>query len=99
MARERRRRYATDDYAEFPNLRFDRPSDGVLRVTLDAPGLNAVDQHVHRELADVWLAIDHDAQTRVALLEGAGRAFSSGGSFELIQSIVQDPTARLRVLK
>jgi len=71
----------------------------VLRLTLDAPGLNAVDQHVHRELADVWLTIDHDAQTRVVLLQGAGRAFSSGGSFELIQSMVEDPAARLRVLK
>ena len=87
------------DFAEFPNLRFDRPADGVLRLTLDAPGLNAVDQHVHRELADVWLAIDRDAATRVVLLRGAGRAFSSGGSFELIQSIVEDPSARLRVLK
>ena len=71
----------------------------MLRLTLDAPGLNAVDQHVHRELADVWLTIDHDAQTRVVLLQGAGRAFSSGGSFELIQSMVEDPAARLRVLK
>jgi enoyl-CoA hydratase len=71
----------------------------VLRLTLDAPGLNAVDQHVHRELADVWVTIDHDAETRVVLLQGAGRAFSSGGSFELIQSMVEDPTARLRVLK
>ncbi|HWW44506.1 MAG TPA: enoyl-CoA hydratase/isomerase family protein [Acidimicrobiia bacterium] len=94
-----RRRCATDDYADFPNLRFDRPSDGVLRVTLDAPGLNAVNHHVHRELADVWLTIDHDDQTRVVLLQGAGRGFSSGGSFELIQSIVEDPAARLRVLK
>lgn len=93
------RRCATDGYAEFPNLAFDRPSEGVLRVTLDAPGLNAVDEHVHRELADVWLAIDHDPQTRVALLQGAGRAFSAGGSFELIQSIVEDPSARVRVLK
>ena len=71
----------------------------MLRLTLDAPGLNAVDQHVHRELADVWLTIDHDAQTSVVLLQGAGRAFSSGGSFELIQSMVEDPAARLRVLK
>ena len=32
----------SDPYAEFPALTFDRPSDGVLRITLDAPGLNAV---------------------------------------------------------
>ena len=32
----------SDPYADFPALTFDRPSDGVLRITLDAPGLNAV---------------------------------------------------------
>ena len=92
------RRWRADPYGSFPHLTFDRPADRVLRVTLDGPGLNAVDRHVHRELADVWPAIDHDPQTNVVVLQGAGRAFSSGGSFELIQSLVEDPTARLRVL-
>ena len=80
-----------DRYAPFPHLRFDRPSDGVLRITLDGPGLNAVDHDVHRELADVWLAVDRDPDTRVALIQGAGRAFSAGGSFELL-----DDDRRLR---
>ena len=35
-------------YDEFPHLRFDRPAEGVLRITLDAPGLNAVGPDVHR---------------------------------------------------
>ena len=88
-----------DPYQDFPHLSFDRPVDGVLRLTLDGPDLNAVDQHVHRELADVWPAIDHDPDTNVVLIHGAGRAFSAGGSFELIQSIVEDPQARTRVLR
>ena len=54
-----------DPYEDFPHLSFDRPVDGVLRLTLDGPDLNAVDQHVHRELADVWPAIDHDPDTNV----------------------------------
>ena len=68
----------TDAYAAFPHLTFDRPADGVLRITLDGPGLNAVDRDVHRELADVWLAVDRDPDTNVALLRGAGKAFSAG---------------------
>ena len=86
-------------YEAFPHLAFDRPTDGVLRITLDRPGLNAVDQQVHRELADVWLAVDRDPQTNVAVLQGAGRAFSAGGSFELLQSLVDDHTARTRVMR
>jgi enoyl-CoA hydratase len=88
-----------DPYESFPHLRFDRPADGVVRITLDAPGLNAVDQHVHRELADVWLAVDRDPATRVALLQGAGKAFSAGGSFELVDEVIDSYEGRLRVLR
>jgi len=89
----------TDRYADFPNLSFDRPSSGVLRITLDGPGLNAVDAAVHRELADVWLVVDRDPDTRVAILQGAGTAFSAGGSFELIDGMIQDYGERTRVLR
>ena len=87
------------DYAEFPELAFDRPADGVLRITLDAPGLNAVGPDAHRQLADVWLAVDRDPDTNVALLRGAGKAFSAGGSFELIDSLLDDYAARTRVMR
>ena len=86
-------------YDAFPGLTFDRPSPGVLRVTLDAPGLNAVSPAVHRELADVWLAVDRDPETRVALLCGAGRAFSAGGSFDLIGEMIDDYTTRTRIMR
>lgn len=90
----------TGEYAAlFPTLTFDRPADGVLRITLDGPGLNAVDAEVHRELAEVWRAVDRDASTRVAVLRGAGRAFSAGGSFELIDGMIEDYAARTRVLR
>ena len=87
-------------YEPFPALTFDRPADGVLRITLDAPGLNAVGPDAHAQLADVWRAVDRDAETRVALLRGAGKGFSAGGSFELIDSMVGDDQAtRLRVMR
>lgn len=90
---------ASDPYAEFPDLSFDRPADGVLRITLDGPGLNSVGPAVHRQLADVWLAVDRDPSARVALLRGAGKAFSAGGSFELIEGIVDDFATRVRVMR
>jgi enoyl-CoA hydratase len=89
----------TDPYADFPDLRFDRPDEGVLRITLDGPGLNAVDHAVHRQLADVWRAVDGDEETSVALLRGAGRAFSAGGSFELLDDIMKDYAVRTRVMR
>ena len=89
----------SDPYEDFTALTFDRPSDGVLRVTLDAPGLNAVGPAAHGQLADVWRTIDRDPDTRVALLRGAGKGFSAGGSFELIDSVINDVDARLRTLR
>ena len=90
---------AADRYAAFPGLTFDRPADSVLRITLDSPGLNSVDSELHRQLADVWLAVDRDPDTNVALLRGAGRAFSAGGSFELIDEILGDYADRTRILR
>jgi enoyl-CoA hydratase len=71
----------------------------VLRITLDGPGLNAVDHEVHRELADVWLAVDRDPDARVAVIQGAGRAFSAGGSFELLEAMTTDYAVRTRVIR
>lgn len=89
----------TDLYASFPSLQFARPAPGVLQVILDGPGLNAVDADMHRELADVWRTVDRDPDVRVAMISGAGRAFSAGGSFELIEGITNDYETRTRVLR
>jgi enoyl-CoA hydratase len=88
-----------DPYAAFPDLAFDRPSAKVLRITLDGPGLNSVSHAVHRQLADVWLAVDRDPTTNVVLLQGAGKAFSAGGSFDLIDGLLNDYGARLQIMR
>ena len=88
------------NYAEqFPSLSFDVPAPGILRITLDAPGLNAVSPECHAHLADVWLAIDRDPEVRVAVIQGAGKAFSAGGSFELLDELTTDYAARTRALR
>ncbi len=87
-------------YAEgFPGLTFTHPSDGILQITLEGPGLNSVDAAKHRQLADVWLTVDRDPEVRVVLLAGAGRGFSSGGSFDLIESMKADYGRSLEVLR
>ena len=89
----------TASYDEFDELTFDRPRAGVLRITLDGPGLNAVGPALHRQIADVWRVVDRDDETDVVLLRGAGKGFSSGGSFELLDQMIDQPDARLRVLR
>jgi enoyl-CoA hydratase/carnithine racemase len=89
----------SDRYDAFPNLTFERPEAGVLKIVLSGPNLNAVTDEVHRELADVWLAVDRDPETNVALLTGAGKAFSAGGSFELLEGITTDYATRTRIMR
>ena len=48
----------------FPCLHFDRPKDGVLRITLAGPNINAVDPAVHDQLARVWPDIDREDEVR-----------------------------------
>lgn len=89
----------SDRYEEFPSLRFERPEEHILRIVLDAPGLNSVGEQMHRDLADVWLAIDRDPDVHVAIIQGAGSAFSAGGNFDLIENMIEDFATRTRVLR
>jgi enoyl-CoA hydratase len=82
----------------FPSLEFDRPADGVLRITLRAAGrLNAVSEQMHGDLADVWPAIGHDATTRAVVVRGADGAFSAGGDLGMVVAIADDYETRRRV--
>jgi enoyl-CoA hydratase len=90
----------SDRYARYQRLAFDWPADGVLRVTMNNPErLNAADAVMHRELAEIWRDVDADDAVRCVVLTGAGKAFSAGGDFEMIQGIVDDFEIRARVLK
>ena len=89
-------RYSRD----FPSLAFSAPAAGILEITLASAGrLNAADKHMHRDLAQVWRAIDVDDAVLVALVRGAGEDFSSGGDFTLIEEMIADEAALVRVWK
>lgn len=67
-------------YDDFEHLVFERRPNGVLVITMNRPEkLNAVTTSMHRELGEIWATIRRDPETRVAVITGAGRAFSAGG--------------------
>ena len=73
-------------YEDFVHLRFDRPAPSVLRITIDRPEvLNAANERLHRELADVWSVVDADDTVAVSVITGAGRAFSAGGDLAMVE--------------
>jgi enoyl-CoA hydratase/carnithine racemase len=86
-----------DRYADYTQLAFDTPAPRVLRITLNRPErLNALDATGHRELAYVWRAIDGDPDVNAVVLRGAGRGFSAGGDFAMIEAMIDDFDARAR---
>ena len=89
-----------DRYGEFTTMRFDRPDEGVLRIVMDAPGLNAVGPR-RRTASSPTSGPSSTATPRrvVAVIQGAGKGFSAGGSFELIEDMTNDFAVRTRVLR
>ncbi|HEX7658619.1 MAG TPA: enoyl-CoA hydratase/isomerase family protein [Pseudonocardiaceae bacterium] len=73
-------------YSEYEHLRFERRANGVLLITLDRPEkYNAANERMHGELAQVWADVSADPETRVAVVTGAGKAFSAGGDLGMVQ--------------
>jgi enoyl-CoA hydratase len=74
------------DYSGYRHLLFERRANGVLLITMNRPEVyNAADEVMHGELATVWPDIARDDETRVAVVTGAGKAFSAGGDLAMVQ--------------
>jgi enoyl-CoA hydratase/carnithine racemase len=70
--------------------------DGPIRVvTLNRPEqLNATNHELHAGLAALFPQLDADEGARVAVLTGAGRAFSAGGDFDYLDELTRDGALR-----
>ena len=90
----------TDRYDTFKYLTFDRPSDRVLRITINRPEkLNALPWEAHGELTRVWLDVDKDPDTNVAIIRGAGKSFCAGGDFTMVERLTQDYQRQTEALR
>ena len=58
--------------------------------------MNTADNALHGELAEIWRDVDRDPSVNVAILTGAGKVFSAGGDFDMIQENIADFDARAR---
>jgi enoyl-CoA hydratase len=87
-------------FAEYEHLTFDRRDNGVLLVTMNRPDkYNAANERMHSELARVWADISDDRDTKVAVITGAGKAFSAGGDLAMVQRMAGDHDRVARMLK
>jgi enoyl-CoA hydratase len=88
------------NYADYRHLVFDLKPNGVLVITINRPEvMNATNARLHWELTQVWLTVDADPQARVALVTGAGKAFSAGGDLSLVEEMAGNPDAIARTMR
>lgn len=87
------------DYSKYQDLKIRSIEPGILEIVMGEEGgkLSTATARLHRELADVWLDVDRDPDTRVAILRGAGKGFSAGGDLGMVEEITRDFAARVRV--
>jgi enoyl-CoA hydratase len=88
------------DLARYQYLMLDRQPGGVLLITLNRPEvLNAAHEEMHSELAAIWTDVNSDPETRVAVVTGAGRAFSAGGDLAMVERQIGNYDLVSRMLK
>ncbi|MBI5922528.1 MAG: enoyl-CoA hydratase/isomerase family protein [Betaproteobacteria bacterium] len=81
------------NYSDFQFLTFSAKPNGVLLITINRPTvMNATNARLHWELTKIWGVVHDDAQTRVAIITGAGdQAFSAGGDLEWVAQMAGNP--------
>jgi enoyl-CoA hydratase/carnithine racemase len=75
-------------------------ADGPVRIVrLSRPEqLNAINDELHLGLTKLFPQLSADADARVAVITGEGRAFSAGGDFDLLDRMSNDPALRHDVI-
>lgn len=87
-------------YSGYTHLLFEYPEERILKITINRPEkYNALDETGHRELTYVWREVDDDPDIDVVILTGAGKAFSAGGDFDMVQNMTEDFNVRAGIWK
>lgn len=88
------------NYADYEHILFEKREHGILWVTLNRPDvLNAANARLHTELVALWQTIDADPEVTVAVITGAGRAFSAGGDLQMVEDAHQNYVEVTRILE
>src|SRR5690348_15240841 len=75
-------------------------SSGVAHLILGQPGrMPAMSAAGHAEIAEIWRTLAEAPDVRCVLIRSIGKGFCAGGSPELIEALLHDEAARMRVMR
>jgi enoyl-CoA hydratase len=87
------------EYADFQHILFERRQPHILWMTFNRPEkLNAANVRLHTEMVEVWQTIERDPDVYVAVITGAGRAFSAGGDLNMVEDAYRNFDEITRIL-
>lgn len=87
-------------YSKYEHLKFDRPHPRVLRITITSPlKLNVMTPRLHHEVSEIWADVDADPGVSVAIITGAGAAFSAGGDLASEMKLQDSYEMRAEVMR
>ena len=68
-------------------------------ITLNNPPVNGLGHATRSAVVEGMKKALNDTAVKAVVITGAGKAFSAGGDFELIKSILENPVARMSTWK
>ena len=75
-------------------------SNGVAHLILGPPDrMPAMSAAGHGEIADIWRTLAEAPDVRCVLVRSIGKGFCAGGNSELIEALLNDEAARMRVMR
>ncbi len=87
-------------YNAYTAFDIDYPAERILRITFNKPETkNSVTEEGHSQLTNIWRDIDADPDVSAVIVTGAGKAFSSGGDFGMIEKMIADDHKRAHTWK
>ncbi|MDO8944956.1 MAG: enoyl-CoA hydratase/isomerase family protein, partial [Desulfobacterales bacterium] len=86
-------------YPDYESLALDYPAERVIRITMRRGKVNAMDYHLHKDIAAIWRLVDRDPDVNAAIVTGEGDYFSAGGDFEADKKAATDYNMMLDMMK
>jgi enoyl-CoA hydratase len=83
-----------------PHLQATIGSDGIAELVFGPAGAMPVtDKQGHAELGSIWRRLAAEPGVRAILVRSVGKGFCAGGSPDVVQGMLDDHEARLRVMR
>eukprot|EP00026_Physarum_polycephalum_P016055 Phypoly_transcript_16886.p1 GENE.Phypoly_transcript_16886~~Phypoly_transcript_16886.p1 ORF type:complete len:274 (+),score=41.86 Phypoly_transcript_16886:11-832(+) len=87
------------NYSKYQHLLIEK-KDGIALITINRPDkMNVMNIRLHYEIGQIWKDIHQDPDVHVAVITGAGSAFSAGGDFEMVSEMVSSYDQLVRVFE